>query len=150
MNSFTPEQIDTAYQNLDPELKAAMNSVEQSEKLQDVCELYNLSSKFSSIQKTVALVILGLLSLDDFKNYINLIVGDGNPKVYNDIFNAAFGQIKKFVDPTAYQEDLRQKAQATEEAARSAPQAPPKEIPLPPKEVVKRSKGQDPYREAPE
>jgi hypothetical protein len=146
MESLSQEKFKALYEALPPDLKEVLNSSDINDGIAKICDEYGFADKFSEMQGNVALVIMGALSLEDFKNYLGIVTQQGSVAVYNKIYALVFGGIERYL--------IFENGQTffgSEEAPipKNNPAQPLKTSSAPPRPEINNTSG-DPYREKPE
>ena len=149
---YTREQLIKLYKDLPEELKDAMNSVEETEAIWDICERFGIEDKFDEIQKQVSYILLGLIGLSDLKNFIETDVAKNKQdaeKIYRGVFRFAIYPVKEVIEKT-YRIDTKQQPLEKKASVISTPKKPEKiankKQPVK-KEATPKTKIKDSYRE---
>ena len=149
---YAREQLLKLYKNLPEELKDAMNSIEETEAIWDICERFGVEDKFDAIQKQVSYILLGLIGLSDLKIFIETEVAKNKQdaeKIYRGVFRFAIYPVKEVIEKT-YKIDTEPKSEKNKAPKTATPEK-PEEIIVKKKQIQKKetlkTKAKDSYRE---
>lgn len=145
---INPSDVDfeNMYKALPSDLKEILNSSEVNDTIISVCEGYGFAEKFSEVQKNVGLVLAGALSIEDFKNYIQMLSEQGGAAAYNKIYVVAFAPVERYLILENGQTFF---GSVPAPLPKNTPNEPLKTSTAPPRPDMGAS-GADPYREKPE
>lgn len=133
------------YKSLPPDLKQILNSSDINDGIAKVCEDYGFPDKLPEIQKNISLVLMGALSLEDFKNYLNLLAQQGSIAAYNKLYALTFGQVEQYL---IFENGQTFFGSVPAPSPKDNPAEPLRTSSAPP--APANNEGPDPYREKPE
>ena len=92
---YSKEELWKLYEKLPKELQEAIFSVEVAKNIRETCKRNEVEDKMSEIAAKVGHVLLGVLSPDDFREYLEQELGKDKAKgVFHDINRFVFFPVK--------------------------------------------------------
>lgn len=142
----TSEKFWELYDKLPRELKDALFAEETGDSIYDVCQKNNLWDKSDDIVKSAGQVLLGVLTPEDFKRFLEgdlKLKADIAKNVFQDLNRTIFYPVKPILDKM-HGVDLKAEKIPTIKDSGAVVSS---EIKTGPKEEVKSPPGRDSYRE---